>query len=145
MLTMASIFAWLQINDKTAWTSLWIDGSPSSGYEALICVEELVSKTRKWSRTLAITYLGYGYMSLSCKLFSFLWKLWCESLSVPLLRYHLRLYRFVISDFGREAQVADARDCVPEFLEDRCWPPGSCKGGISFAACLVVMRLAPRV
>ena len=50
--------------------------------------------------------------------FPFFWKLFLESgPNVGLLRWRLRATRGFVTDFGTESHLADAQDCLQEFLE----------------------------
>ena len=119
MLLMRHIMEGLSVRSAdVSFFYIFIDGSPTSGYEALIVAELFVVGSMWWNRLLPISYLGFGYLTLPGKLFGFLWKLFLESgPDIALLRWRLRAIRGFSSDFGVEAGVADSKDVLPSFLQ----------------------------
>ena len=72
-LVMRIIFAWRMLFDVTMSLYLFVDGSPSSGYEAFVAHELMDSiNTDGWSRLLPITFLGYGWIGLTAKVYALL-------------------------------------------------------------------------
>ena len=116
-LTMRSILHWIRYYDPTCVFYLFVDGSPSSGFEALMAYENSDGYYH-WNRHLIVTYLGFGFMGLTAKIFSLLWKLFLETgPDLSLLRWKLSRIRGFCTDQGTEAGIADCRDMLPEFLQ----------------------------
>ena len=68
-------------------------------------------------RKLPVTYLGFGHMSLTHKVYSFLHVLFLEcGPDIGLLRWRLSRIRGWCTDWGVEAQVANTPDLLPDFL-----------------------------
>ena len=59
--------------------ALYADGSPSSGFEAFIAVENMTTPFMSWTRMLPITILHYGAGPLMVNVFCLLWKPWLET------------------------------------------------------------------
>ena len=100
---------------------LFVDGSPSSGYEAFVAVEMLVSSMFHcfaWTRLFPISFLHYGSGNLTSKVFNLLWKIFLEcGPDVQLIRWRLKCTRTIISDQGTESGMADVRDCLNDFFK----------------------------
>jgi len=96
----------------------FFDGSPSSGYEALVGVEQcVINGVVCKPRNFPIVYLGYGHQALRDKVFGMLHVLLLEvGPSVEALRYRLSKVTGMITDWGVESQLADVGDSLGEFL-----------------------------
>jgi hypothetical protein len=122
MLTMQTVWRWVRDFDPHSFSILWADGSPSSGYECFAVFENVVSTARPWSRTLMVSFLGYGFMHLRAKVYSLLWKLWVECQDVGLMRWKLKHIAGMVTDQGTEADIADSPDYLPDFLQTINYP-----------------------
>ena len=122
----------------------FVDGSPSSGFEALAVVESAISwdceSSKTVTRMLALTYMGYGHMSLLHKAYSFLWCVFLEcGADLNTIRWKLSRIRGFTTDRGTERGLADMHDVLPDLCESLglpasprgkylfprvCWFPG---------------------
>ena len=96
---------------------MFADGSPASGFEAFICIEQMFSDGGFDSRILPVVYLGYGFQSLADKLFAFLWTVYLEIGPFPtLIRKRLHRIRGWTTDWGTESGICNTADVLPSFL-----------------------------
>jgi hypothetical protein len=96
---------------------MFADGSPASGFEAFICIEQMFSNGCFDSRILPVVYLGYGFQSLADKLFAFLWTVFLEIGPFPeLIRKRLLRIRGWTTDWGTESGICNTADVLPQFL-----------------------------
>ena len=119
-LTMRSVWAWTRLYDPAAAMYMWIDGSPTSGFEAKIAWE-MFQGIRTWQRLQLVNYLGFGHMGLQPKIYAILYKMWVECGDEELMRFRLALVKGIISDMGTEKDVADSRDVLPGILAFIGW------------------------
>jgi hypothetical protein len=116
-LVMRAVWDWIEAYELDPMIFLFIDGSPTSGYEALICAELYGGSAMKWNRLLVITFLAFGWMSLTAKAFGMLWKMYLETgPDVSKMRWKLARIFGIVSDGGTESHLADLKDCLPEFF-----------------------------
>jgi hypothetical protein len=103
--------------DSEFWLYLFADGSPASGFEAFVAIEQMVKDFCYAVRVLPVVYLGYGHMSLADKVFSYLWTLFLETGPfVDRLRWRLARVRGWTTDWGVESGICDVEDLLPAFL-----------------------------
>ena len=115
-LTMRDLFETYRTAGVDICTYLFVDGSPSSGYEALNCAEHFETVDRWWNRDLLVGFLGYGQQGLLAKSWALLWKLFLETgPSETLMRWRLRAVRGLTTDCGTEAGIAFLPDLLPFF------------------------------
>ena len=115
-LFMRHVFRTLMLTAAAVVLTLFVDGSPTSGYEAFLAVENMSSPCQWWSRQLPIAFLDYGAGNLTSKIFQLLFKIYCETgPDTVLMRWRLRHTRFVCSDQGTESGIADAADILNDF------------------------------
>ena len=136
MLIMEFIYDWHFTYDGSAASYLFIDGSPSSGFEAFIAFEHFWSSSKTWNRCMMINFLGFGFMGAAAKAFSLIWKFWLETRSIPKLRARLRLVRGICTDQGAEARIPDMPDIVPTFVELIKYPLSCVKEEFLFPLCI---------
>ena len=97
--------------------NIFADGSPSSGFEQFVCVENATTPEYWCSRLLLVSVLHYGAGNLTSKVFAILWKMYVETgPNVDLLRWRLWNTRIACSDQGTEGYIANALDCLNDFL-----------------------------
>ena len=124
---------------------MWIDGSPSSGFEQFCMVEQLQGRWRQWQRLMTVTFLGFGFMGLAAKVPSMIHVLWMESGSVETIRRRFRGIRGICTDFGTEAEIADRQDLLPDYLRIVGIQIPCKKGEVLTTAVHMDVRMAPPV
>ncbi len=64
-----------------------------------------------------VTYLGFGLMGLSCKVWAILWVLFLSVGPHPeRMRWKLTCIFSFCTDWGTEVEIVNSRDCLPELL-----------------------------
>ena len=116
-LTMRSVHHWVSQYEPNPRFYYFADGSPASGFEAYIVVEQYEGQLERWNRLCPMVFLGFGWTGLTAKVYALLWKIFLEiGPDVPALRWKLRHTRGFITDQGTEADLADCSDVLPDFL-----------------------------
>ena len=106
-LVMRTVFSDLMDAENLIDLYMFCDGSPSSGYEVFMAVEWRIGLVQ-WRRQLLITFLGYGSMGLTDKLFSLLWDIFVEcGPNEELLRWRLACIKGFCTDRGVEKGLCD--------------------------------------
>lgn len=95
---------------------LLLDGSPTSGFEAMAMMQQDFLGNELEQRLLPFSYLGYGHMAAKDKLFALLWAVFLEcGPGLSAMRWRLRRVRGLCTDFGAESVIVDSPDVLPEF------------------------------
>jgi hypothetical protein len=117
MAFMRHYWSWIALHDRSSGSYLFVDGSPASGFEAMVAYEHFSGDHCFWNRLSPINYLGYGFMGMRQKTYSLLWKLFLETgPNEERLRFRLSHIRGMCTDMGTESGIPDCRDCLQEFL-----------------------------
>lgn len=99
-------------------TNLFCDGSPSSGFEQFVCVENTTWRSGSYCRLLPVHFLNYGFAGLTGKVYAILWMIFLSvGPSVERMRWRLSTISGITSDGGTEARIADVADCLGAFYQ----------------------------